>query len=83
MEQVQSKHQAIKTMDAALSHNKIKNFVQKLENDILEEAKQLDTLKRKRQTSIKAEEPQVERHATLTVDDKQVQLPILKGKSDP
>lgn len=48
MDQVPSKHQPIKTLDAAVSHNKIKNFVQKLENDILEEAKQLDTLKRKR-----------------------------------
>ena len=71
-------YRSIQPMDHVQSHQKIKNFVIKLENDILQEANSLQDLKRN--VSIKPSNPDVEEHATLRHDGKECKLSILKGK---
>jgi len=60
------------------SHLKIKNFVQKLENDLVQEAQSIREQQNK--TSARQEMPESSQHCTLLHDGKEFKLPILKGK---
>jgi len=61
----------------AQSHLKIKNFVQKLENDLVEEAKAQGEFKR--QLSQRVNVPAPEEHCTLHFAGKESKIPVLRG----
>jgi len=64
--------------DGSQSHLKIKNFLARLNNDILEEAGEIKELNR--QKSDRPNVPAADSHCTLRHSEGECKIPILKGK---